>query len=104
MLSKARIREIIVRAVTIAGVALPAAALLSLGLSGVSSYLARLTAVAWLFDAALVFSIPWIVVATVVAALFWRDLPQRFWIMYCTNGLLAYNAFPLYTMHFGVHF
>jgi len=103
MLSKTRLREGLVRVVTWVGIALPAAALLSLGLSGVSSYLARQTVVAWLFDGSLVFSVPWILVATVVAALCWRDLPQRFWVLYCINGLLAYNALPLYTMHFGVH-
>jgi hypothetical protein len=75
-----------------------------LGFSEVSFHLARLTVIAWLFDGALVFSVPWVLVATAVVVVWWRELPQRFWVLYCANGFLAYNALPLYAMHFGVHF
>ena len=48
-------------------------------------------------------SVPWELIATVLIILHWRDLPQRFWITYCVNGLLAYLSLPIYRMHFGLY-
>lgn len=87
---------------TTVGMALSAAYVLSIGLSEVSGYLARLEAVGWMLDFATVFSVPWEAVATVLVILRWRDLPQRFWITYFINGFLAYFSLPIYLMHFGV--
>ena len=38
---------------------------------------------------------------TVLIAVRWRDLPQRFWITYCVNAVLVYLSLPIYRMHFG---
>ena len=54
-------------------------------------------------DWAMLVSVPWEIVATILAIARWRDLPQRFWILYCVNGLLAYASLPIYRMHFGWH-
>jgi hypothetical protein len=88
--------------VTIVGMTLPAAYVLSIGLSDVSNYLARMEAVGWMLDYATVFSVPWEIVATLVVILRWRDLPQRFWITYCINAFLAYISLPIYELHFGI--
>jgi hypothetical protein len=88
--------------ITTVGMTLPAAYVLSIGLSDVSNYLARLDVVGWMLDYATIFSVPWEVIATIVVILRWRDLPQRFWITYCINGFLAYLSLPIYQLHFGI--
>jgi chromate transport protein ChrA len=87
---------------TTLGMTLPAAYALSIGLSEISGYLARLDALEWMFDYATLASVPWEVVATAVVIARWRDLPQRFWITYCVNGVLAYISLPIYLHHFGI--
>ena len=88
--------------VTGVGMTLPVAYALSIGLSEISGYLARLDALEWMFDYATLASVPWEAVATVVVIARWRDLPQRFWITYCVNGVLAYISLPIYLHHFGI--
>jgi len=85
------------------GITLPVAYVLSIGLSDISNYLARLDVVGWMLDYAAVFSVPWEIVATLVIIFRWRDLPQRFWILYCVNGFLTYISLPIYEMHFGLY-
>jgi hypothetical protein len=93
----------IIRIVTAVGMTLPAAYALSIGLAEVSNYLARLDALEWMFDYATLASVPWEIMATLIVALRWRDLPQRFWIVYCINGFLAYISLPIYLHHFGIY-
>jgi hypothetical protein len=88
--------------VTTVGMTLPAAYVISIGLSEISGYLARLDVLEWLFDFALLVSVPWEAVATILVIVRWRDLPQRFWITYCINAFLAYIALPIYLRHFGI--
>ena len=102
-LNRERILARVVAFVTWVGITLPVAYVLSIGLSDISNYLARLDAVGWMLDYASVFSVPWEVVATAVIIFRWRDLPQRFWILYCVNGFLAYSSLPIYRMHFGLY-
>ena len=102
MPTRERILVRVVGFVTTAGMTLPAAYVLSIGLSEISGYLARLDVVGWMLDYAMVFSVPWEAVATVLAITRWRDLPQRFWITYCINGFLAYISLPIYLYHFGI--
>ena len=92
----------VVGVVTAVGMTLPAAYVLSIGLSEISEYLARLDVVGWMLDYATVFSVPWEVLATVLVIVRWRDLPQRFWITYCINAFLAYMSLPIYLYHFGI--
>jgi hypothetical protein len=89
--------------VTAVGMTLPVAYAISIGLSDFSNYLARLDVVGWMQDYATILSVPWEVVATALIILRGRDLPQRFWITYCVNGLLAYLSLPIYRMHFGLY-
>ncbi len=89
--------------VTVAGMTLPVAYALSIALSDVSNYLARLDVVGWMLDCASVASVPWEALATLLIIVRWRDLPQRFWIVYCVNGFLAYISLPIYLMHFGIY-
>jgi hypothetical protein len=93
----------IVGFVTWVGITLPFAYVLSIALSDLSSYLARTNVVGWMQDYASLASVPWEIVAVVVAVIRWRDLPQRFWILFCVNGFLAYISLPIYTMHFGIY-
>ncbi len=93
----------VVKFVTVVGMILPAAYALSIGLSDISNYLARLDVVGWMLDSAALLSVPWEAIATVLIVVRWRDLPQRFWITYCVNGVLAYISLPIYTMHFGLY-
>ena len=88
--------------VTAVGMTLPIAYVLSIGLSDVSNYLARTDVVGWMMDYASIASVPWEIVATVVVILRWRDLSQRFWILYCVNGFLSYLSLPIYQLHFGI--
>jgi hypothetical protein len=85
------------------GIALPIAYAIPVALSEISSYFGRFDLLTWMGDLAQLLSVPWEIVATVLIAFRWRDLPQRFWILYCVNGLLAYISLPIYTMHFGVY-
>jgi chromate transport protein ChrA len=103
MPTRERILVKVVALVTVVGMTLPAAYVLSIGLSDISNYLARLDAVGWMLDYATVFSLPWEIIATLVIIIRWRDLPQRFWITYCVNGFLAYTSLPIYLMHFGFY-
>jgi hypothetical protein len=100
--SRERIMAVIVRFVLIVGISLPAAYALSIGLSDISNYLARVDIVGWMADYATLVSVPWEIVATVIVIIRWRDLPQRFWIVYCINAILAYVSFPVYRYHFGI--
>ncbi len=102
MLTRERILVRVVRFVTAVGMTLPVAYVLSIGLSDVSDFLARLDALGWMLDYAIVFSVPWEAIATLLVIVRWRDLPQRFWILYCVNGFLAYISLPIYLMHFGI--
>jgi hypothetical protein len=102
-LNRERILARIVGIVTVAGMTLPVAYVLSIGMADLSNNLARLDVVGWMADFATLLSVPWEVVATLVIILRWRDLPQRFWILYCVNGLLAYMSVPIYRMHFGLY-
>ena len=92
----------VVGIVTVVGMILPAAYALSIALSDISNHLARLDVVGWMLDVAALLSVPWEAVATVLIIMRWRDLPQRFWIVYCVNGFLAYMSFPIYRYHFGI--
>jgi hypothetical protein len=80
---------------------LPAAYVVPIALSEISGYFGRLDFLAWMGDLAMLFSLPWELIASVLIVFRWRDLPQRFWITYCVNGLLAYLSFPIYRMRFG---
>ena len=93
----------IVRFMTAVGTALPIAYVLSIALSDLSNYLARLAVVGWMLDFASLVSVPWEALATIVIIVRFRDLAQRFWILYCVNGVLAYLSFPIYRMHFGLY-
>jgi hypothetical protein len=103
MPNRERILNRVVGFVTVVGMTLPAAYALSIGLSEISNYLARLDVVGWMLDCAAIFSLPWEAVATILIIVRWRDLPQRFWITYCVNGFLAYTSLPIYLMHFGLY-
>ena len=93
----------VVTFVTVVGMILPPAYALSIALSDISGYLARLDVVGWMLDCASILSVPWVAVATILIIVRWRDLPQRFWITYCVNGVLAYISLPIYRMHFGLY-
>jgi hypothetical protein len=92
-----------VRYVTALGIWLPAAYVIPIVLSRISSQLGRLNVLAWLSDAALLFSAPWVLLGIILIILRARELPQRFWIAFCVNGFLAYMSLPIYMMHFGVY-
>ena len=91
------------RYLTAAGMILPAAYVVPIALSEISGFFGRLDLLAWTGDLAMLLSLPWELIATVLIILRWRDLPQRFWITYCVNGLLAYLSLPIYRMHFGLY-
>jgi len=101
--NRERVLERIVSFVTWVGITLPVAYVLSIALSDLSNYLARTDLVGWMLDYASIFSVPWELVATLVVILRWRDLPQRFWILFCVNGFLSYISLPIYLMHFGIY-
>ena len=101
--TRERLLAKVVGPVTVVGTTLPAAYVLSVGLSEISGYFARLDALEWLFDYATLGSVPWEAVATVLVMARWRDLPQRFWITYCVNAFLAYISLPIYLHHFGIY-
>ena len=103
MPSKERILALGVRYFIVAGMILPPAYVLPIALSEISGFFGRLDALAWTSDLAMLLSVPWVLVATVVLILRWRELPQRFWITYCVNGVVAYLSLPIYMMHFGIY-
>jgi hypothetical protein len=84
------------------GTTLPAAFLVCTGLEDASNHFAKLDCLDDILNIAALLSVPWIGIATAVVILRWRDLPQRFWILYCINALLAYFSLPIYLFHFGI--
>jgi len=103
MTNRERILAEAARYVTVLGMILPLSYALPIALFEVSGFFSRLNLLAWMSDLALLLSVPWELIATVLIILRWRDLPQRFWITYCVNGLLAYLSLPIYRMHFGLY-
>ena len=99
--TREHILGIATRYVTTAGMILPAAYVVPIALSEISGYFGRLDFLTWMGDSAMLLSLPWELLASVLIVFRWRDLPQRFWITYCVNGLLTYLSFPIYRMHFG---
>lgn len=93
----------VARYLTVAGIVLPLAYVAPMVLFEVSTYLGRMSVLSWLSDLAILLSVPWELVATVLIAVRWRDLPQRFWITYCVNAVLVYLSLPIYRMHFGFY-
>lgn len=89
--------------VTLVGIILPVAYVMPMVLFMISGNFGRLDLLAWMSDLALLLSAPWEFLATVLIILRWRDLPQRFWILYIVNGFLAYLSLPIYRMHFGLY-
>lgn len=85
------------------GMVWPLAYVTPIALSEISTSIGRLSFLAFMSDIAQLASVPWEVIATLLIIMRWRDLPQRFWILYCVNGLLAYISLPIYTMHFGLY-
>lgn len=81
---------------TLAGMILPIVYFVPIMLAEISSYFGRLHFLIILGDVALLLSLPWELVATVLIVLRWRDLPQRFWIIFCINAYLVYTALPAY--------
>jgi hypothetical protein len=102
MPARERILEKVVGYFTRVGMTLPAAYVLSMGLSELSGHLARSDVLGSIVDCVMLLSVPWEAVATVLVILRWRDLPQRFWITYCVNGVLTYVSLPIYLHHFGI--
>jgi hypothetical protein len=98
-----QILAITARYFIVAGVILAATYVVPIALSDLSNYFGRLGLLGWMSDLAMLLSLPWEVLATVLIVVRWRDLPQRFWILYCVNGLLAYMSVPIYRMHFGLY-
>jgi hypothetical protein len=96
--------DLFVKLMTWFGISLPVCYVASIAASDLSNFLARQDFIGWMADYASVFSVPWEVLATLVVILRWRDLTQRFWILYIANGFLAYISLPIYEMHFGIHF
>lgn len=82
---------------------LPFAYAIPVALEEISTYLGRFDLLAWIEDLAMLLSVPWMIVATLLIVVRWRDLPQRFWILYFVNGFLAHLALPIYRMHFGLY-
>ena len=93
----------VARYVTAVGMIVPPAYLIPIALAEISGIFGRLDVLAWIGDCAMLLSVPWELVATVLVIVRWRDLPQRFWITYCINGVLAYISLPIYLLHFGIY-
>ena len=102
MPTRERVLAKVVGFFTVAGMTLPVAYTLSIGLAEISGYFARMDALEWMFDFAMLLSVPWEIVATLLVIIRWRELPQRFWITYCINAFLAYISLPIYLHHFGI--
>jgi hypothetical protein len=103
MATREQILAGVTRYVTAVGMILPPAYVIPIALAEISGYFGRLDVLAWIEDSAMLLSVPWELVATVLVILRWRDLPQRFWITYCVNGVLAYISLPIYLLHFGLY-
>jgi hypothetical protein len=103
MATRLQILARVARYITTVGMILPPAYVSPIALAEISGYFGRLDALAWIEDSAMLLSVPWELVATVLVVLRWRDLPQRFWITYCVNGVLAYISLPIYLLHFGIY-
>ena len=103
MVNRERILAGVARYMTVVGMILPVVYLAPIALFEISGYFGRLDLLTWMSDLAMLLSVPWELLATVLIILRWRDLPQRFWITYCVNGLLAYLSLPIYRMHFGLY-
>jgi hypothetical protein len=103
MATREQILAAAARYLTTAGTVLPVAYVLPIALAEISGFFGRLNLLVWMGDLAMLLSVPWELVATVLIILRWRDLPQRFWILYCVNGFLAYVSLPIYRMHFGLY-
>ena len=101
--AKERILARTAKYVTAAGMVLPPAYVIPIALSDISGYFGRLDLLAWMGDLAMLLSLPWEIIGTALIIVRWRDLPQRFWILYCVNGVLAYLSLPIYLMHFGLY-
>jgi hypothetical protein len=101
MPARARLGEKTVRGMTGAGMILPVAYAIPVALAGISGYFGRLDLLVDVSDLALLLSLPWELAATLLILAGWRNLTQRFWILYCVNGFLAYLSLPIYRMHFG---
>ena len=102
-LTRERILVTAARCITALGVVLPLAYVTPIALAEISGYFGRSDLLAGMGDLAMLLSLPWEIVATVLVVLRWRDLSQRFWITYCVNGFLAYTSLPIYRMHFGLY-
>jgi len=91
----------VARYLTVLGMMLAPAYVVPIALAEISGYFGRLDLLAWLSDLAMLLSVPWEILATLLIVLRWRDLPQRFWITYCVVGVVAYFSLPIYLMRFG---
>jgi hypothetical protein len=103
MPTKEQILATAARCITAAGMLLPFAYVIPIALSEISGFFGRLDVLAEIGDLAMLLSLPWELIGTVLIILRGRDLPQRFWITYCVNGFLAYLSLPIYRMHFGLY-
>jgi len=88
---------------TVVGMVLPVAYAVPIALAEIAGFFGRIDLLIWMGDLAMLLSVPWEIVATLLIPLCWRHLRQRFWITYCVNALLAYISLPIYTMHFGLY-
>jgi len=93
----------VARYLTVVGMVLPLVYITPNVLFEISGYFGRVDFLAWMCDLALLLSLPWEMLATVLIVVRWRELPQRFWITYCLNGLLAYLSLPTYRVHFELY-
>ena len=103
MLNRERMLAGAARYMTVVGMILPVAYVTPMVLFEISGYFGHLDWLGWLSDLAMLLSVPWELLATVLITLRWRDLSQRFWITYCVNALLVYLSLPIYRMHFGLY-
>jgi hypothetical protein len=103
MTNRERILTGVAQYLTVVGMILPAAYVAPIVLFQISSLFGRLDLLVGMSDLAILLSVPWELLATILIVIRWRDLSQRFWITYCVNGLLAYLSLPIYRMHFGLY-
>jgi hypothetical protein len=97
--------------VSTVGISLPLALALPLALEffdylSRSRYLDQLDALNWIGQALAVYSlalsVPWVAIGTVLVIIRWRDLPQRFWIAYLINALLACISLQTHFDYLGI--
>ncbi len=103
ILTSERILATASKYLTAVGMILPPAYVIPIALAEISGHFGRLDLLAWAADTAMLLALPWEILATLVIILRWRDLPQRFWILYLVNGFLTYLSLPIYRMHFGLY-